>query len=162
MQQQIKNTIESEWSGRTKGCCTVNVDVEIREPSVWNKIEDWFTPKGRKNNYMEVTYNQTDGSRGTKRSYVRGGHGGVFVTNPAEVNGSHNPRTDYATWSYAHEAGHLMELEDGYYEVNGKQRVKSGYKGNEMMSAAYSRVTQDDIDRLTKQTPCPCGEKKNR
>jgi len=158
VQQQIEDTIESEWSGRKKGCCTVNVDVEIREPSIWNHIEDWFTPDGRENNYVDVTYNQTGGYNGTNRSYVVGNQTGVFVTNSAEVNGSHNPRTDYATWAYAHEAGHLMGLEDGYYEANGEQGARSGYNGDEMMSAAYARVTQNDIDRLTNQTPCPCEE----
>lgn len=52
-----------------------------------------------------------------------------------------------------------MGLEDGYYEANGKQGVKSGYNGDEMMTAAHARVTQNDIDRLTNQTPCPCGNK---
>gem|GEM_PF-5545260 len=61
IKQQVKNTIESEWSGRKKGCCTVNVEVEIREPSFWDPIEDFFTIFEGDKNYMEVTYNQKKG-----------------------------------------------------------------------------------------------------
>ena len=156
IQKQIESTIESEWSGQKKGCCTVNVDVEIREPSIWNHVEDFFTPKNRENNYVSVTYNQTGGYKGTNRSYVEASQKGVFVANPAEVNGAHNPRTDYATWSYAHEAGHLMRLEDGYYEENNETKVKPGYNGDEMMTSAFFRVSPSDVERLIAQTDCSC------
>ena len=108
---------------------------------------------------MKVTYNQTKGFKETNRSFVENNQRGVYVSSPAEVNGRHNPRKDYATWSYAHEAGHLLNLEDGYYVENKQQKVKSNYKGNEMMTKVFESVKQDDINRLTDKVDCPCPKK---
>ena len=76
------------------------------------------------------------------------------MTSAKEVHGSHNPRTDFATWGYAHEAGHLMLLPDGYDTETNK--ILDGYTGSEIMSAPYNTVKQKDIDMLTEGIDCPC------
>lgn len=103
---------------------------------------------------MDITYNQNGGYKNTHRSYIVGNRYGVLVTSPNEVRGSHNPRTDFATWGYAHEAGHLMLLPDGYDVKTNK--ILEGYSGNEIMAAVYNTVKQKDIDLLTKGIDCPC------
>ena len=162
--ERIEKTIESEWRGYKKGCCSVSVDVEIRTSWFWNKLEDVFTPDGRENNYMTVTYNQSAGHAKTPRSYATGSgnikNGGKYVnTANAAEKAQVNPRTDYDVWAWAHEAGHLMGLEDGYDPVTNK--IKPGYNGDEMMAADRQSVKKDDIRRLTSGISCPCSPQNN-
>ena len=158
IKKQIEETIENEWSNRRRKCCKIFVNVDIKETSLKNREKKIKLNNDTINNYMLVTYNQTGGYENSNRPYVSGGRSGVFVTSAHEVHSNPTPRKDYATWTYAHEAGHLMNMEDGYNVKDGS--VKKGYNGDEMMTKAFATVKYLDIQNLTKGIKCPCDREK--
>ena len=160
--QRIEKTIEEEWDGYKKGCCSISVNVTIVSSTlgkIWTYIEDLFSCKGRKSNSINVTYQQTAGYMGS-RSYATGDgdvkNKAVFINTAAAATAvAPSPRDCSETWAWAHEAGHLMGLLDGYDKHTNE--ILPGYKGDEMMAADRNSVKIDDIKRLTAGVVCPCS-----
>ena len=61
-------------------------------------------------------------------------------------------------WTYAHEAGHLMGLDDDNEEQKGGYtRAKSGHTGH-MMADVMGTVQQHEIEEILKGVDCPCSK----
>ena len=142
--QNIKKSIESNWSGKKKNCCDVSVTANV-------------TPqKSRSSLLFRLFYGDENNiaitSNSDHRSFVNG------------VGGRYGTWGEYAdSWVYAHEAGHLMGLPDDYHDVTNPDGTISslynpGHKGH-MMGDYGGTVNQHEVDSLLNNVECPCDEK---
>jgi hypothetical protein len=146
---RVKNSIERHWSGKSVDGCYVNVAASVRAD---RKSTTFLGAKG--DNEIQVVNRE-----GRFRSYV--------IISPFNM-GTWNQNA--MSWSYAHEAGHLMGLDDNYHDVRpwydfwseARTAPDAGHEG-EMMAEFGGRVSYWELRELLKKNkvecPCECTKK---
>ena len=151
----IKQTIENEWNGWKKGCCKILVNADVDIAGFWTSVLDMFTSRL---NSITVSHNLQAGYNNDARSYVRNKREGVFVINVQELQNP-NPRIQSTIWAVAHEAGHLMGLNDAYDVATNE--VLSGHDPTEMMARVFGHVHDSEIGQIVAGYNCPCGDQQD-
>ncbi|MDO5318874.1 MAG: RHS repeat-associated core domain-containing protein, partial [bacterium] len=135
--RRIKKQIEEKWNSQTwrYGCCTVKfkANVKYRNQVGRRGIVD--------DNVIAIT---TDANH---RSYVNGvgGNSGYWTAD-------NKPGSD---WRYAHEAGHLMGLDDDYDAQTGL--ANPGHEGH-MMAEWGKPVQQHEVEEILRINNVRCDE----
>jgi uncharacterized protein RhaS with RHS repeats len=138
---QMKQAIESAWSGKKVGCCTLNVVVDV-STSVLRQI---FS----RDDKIELQKNPNELSHVYPR--LLGGYNGIWDSDEPDVVS-------------VHEAGHLLGLDDQYVIApDGTPWVIPGQE-NSMMGDPWNSngVVGDDEAALAaglNGVECPCGSK---
>ena len=136
--RRIKKQIEEKWNSQTWqcGCRTVRfrANVKYRNQVGANGIED--------DNLIAIS---TDPNL---RSTVNGDNRGNW-------NADNKPGTD---WKFAHEAGHLMGLDDDYTDdpVSGRSVPHQGHGGH-MMGEWGGSVNQHEVEDLLRANNVRCN-----
>ena len=136
--RRIKNQIESRWNSQTwhYQCCTVSFRANVttsRQVGSQGLTND---------NLIAIT---TDSRH---RSYVINMNRGIWTAD-------NNPGSD---WRYAHEAGHLMGLDDDYTDQNGPN---PGHEGH-MMAVRYGDVDVHEVMDIIRRNNIRCGRETER
>ena len=136
--RRIKNQIESQWNHQTwrYQCCTVSFRANVttsRQVGSQGLSDD---------NLVAIT---TDAKH---RSYVINKNRGVWTAD--NIPGS--------DWRYAHEAGHLMGLNDDYTDQNGP---KPGHEGH-MMAVHGGSVDVHEVMDIIRKNNIRCGKETER
>lgn len=136
--RRIKNQIESRWNSQTwhYQCCTVSFRANVttsRQVGSQGLTND---------NLIAIT---TDSRH---RSYVINMNRGIWTAD-------NKPGSD---WRYAHEAGHLMGLDDDYTDQNGPN---PGHEGH-MMAVRYGDVDVHEVMDIIRRNNIRCGRETER
>jgi RHS repeat-associated protein len=133
--RRIKKQIEDKWNAQTwqYGCCTVKfkANVKYRNQVGKNGITD--------DNLIAIS---TD-PKLRSEVYGIGGNTGYW-------NADNRPGSD---WRYAHEAGHLMGLDDDYTDVGGPNPGHAGH----MMGEDRGVVVQHEVDDIMRANNVRCN-----
>ena len=132
--RRIKKQIEDNWNAQTwrYGCCTVRFVANVKYK---NQVgSDGITD----DNIIAIT---TDAKH---RSYSLGKSRGYWTAD-------NNPGSD---WRYAHEAGHLMGLDDDYNEQTGTPNP--GHEDH-MMGKWGKPVAQHEVEDLLRANNVRCN-----
>ena len=133
--RRIKKQIEDRWNAQTwqYGCCTVQfkANVKYRNQVGKNGILD--------DNLIAIS---TDPKL---RSEVYGVGGNTGYWNADNRSGS--------DWRYAHEAGHLMGLDDDYTDAGGPNPGHAGH----MMGEDQGVVVQHEVDDIMRANNIRCN-----
>ena len=130
--RRIKNQIESQWNHQTLRyqCCTVSFRANVttsRQVGSQGLTND---------NLVAIT---TDANH---CSYVIGMNRGVWAAD--NIRGS--------DWTFAHEAGHLMGLDDDYTDENGPN---PGHEGH-MMAVRRGIVNEHEVMDIIRKNNIRC------
>ena len=162
MAQKIADNIKNTWNnGHRYKCYDVVIDVQV---TVVNDVTAPFAP--------DSAFIGIDQTSGNVRSFVSGGgfnpgsawnsnsYGDRFVPTNDGANPSvwgYPPASGLDANLYAHEAGHVLGLEDGYEDVkdpNGNtiSRPRPDAPDDVMTHQKNSSVAQSTIDRLVERS----------
>ena len=139
--RRIKKQIEEKWNAQDwhYGCCTVKfkANVKYRNQVGRNGLTD--------DNLIAIS---TDSNL---RSTVNGVGGNTGYWNADNVPGS--------DWQYAHEAGHLMGLDDDYTDdpITGESIPNPGHE-NHMMGEHGGTVRQHEVEDLLRANNVRCNQ----
>jgi RHS repeat-associated protein len=129
MKKRIEESVANNWN-KDWGvdCCTVTFKAVVTANTEARTAED-----AGGDNQIEI--NDEENSR----AYVVGGSKGVWSQR----------RPD---WTYAHETGHLMGLDDDYTDAGGPKEGKAG----RMMASFNGVVHRDEVVDVLKQNNLKC------
>lgn len=172
-----------------KATCTIKIviritiyaqDNETKKTLNWNQLESriensinnsWNTPGGWEVGLCKITIEAVVTVDRNSTTYW-----GAVGDNEIEINDDPNRKNDNFVqnynsgewsqqandWSYAHEAGHLMNLDDDYTSngLSGSARRTTPIPGTEgrMMSTFGGKVHQSEVEKVVKanKLKCPC------